>query len=59
MTVHVRFQSLYISMPYPGKRQHEMTTFGLFWRTKTATTYISNFAMELIAGITYLVSVGF
>jgi len=34
MAVHVRFESLYISLPSSAKQQREMTKF--FWRTRTA-----------------------
>ena len=58
MTVHVRYVSLYISLPFSAKRQREMTKFFVFWRTKTTTTNNLDFLMELIAGITYLVGAG-
>ena len=34
--VHVRFESLYISLPSSAKQQREMTKFYVFWRTRTA-----------------------
>ena len=40
IAVHVRFESLYISLPSSAKKQREMTKFYVFWRTRTA---IANF----------------
>ena len=57
--VHVRYKSLYISLPFSAKQQREMTKFCIFWRTYATTANISDFVMELIAGITYLVWAGF
>ena len=36
LAVHVRFESLYISLPSSVKQQREMTKFYVFWRTRTA-----------------------
>jgi len=36
MAVHVRFESLYISLPFSAKQQREMTKCYVFWRTRTA-----------------------
>ena len=36
MSVHVRFESWYISLPSSAKQQHEMTKFYVNWRTRTA-----------------------
>ena len=36
IAVHVRFESLYISLPSSAKQQREMTKFYVFWRTRTA-----------------------
>ena len=33
MAVHVRYKSLYISLPFSAKQQREMTKFCVFWRT--------------------------
>ena len=33
MAVHVRFNSLYISLPSSAKTQREMTKFCVAWRT--------------------------
>ena len=35
ITVHVHFESLYISLPSPTKQQREMTSFHIFWRMQT------------------------
>ena len=59
IAVHVRYNSLYILLPFSGKQQHEMTKFCVFWRTYATTADILDFLMELIAGITYLVWAGF
>ena len=57
--VHVRYKSLYISLPFSAKQQREMTKFRVFWRTWATTANILDFPTELIAGITYLVWAGF
>ena len=36
IAVHVRFVSLYISLPSSAKQQGEMIKFYVFWRTRTA-----------------------
>ena len=59
MAVHVRYKSLYISLPFSAKQQREMTKFCVFWRTQASTANILDIFMELIAGITYLVIAGF
>ena len=59
MAVHVRYKSLYISLPSSAKQQREMTKFCVFWRTQATTANILDFLMELIADITYLVWAGF
>ena len=33
IVVHVRYKSLYISLPFSAKQQREMTKFCVFWRT--------------------------
>jgi len=53
--VHVRYKSLYISLPFSAKQQREMTKFRVFLRTWATTTNILDFPMELIACITYLI----
>ena len=35
IAVHVRYKSLYISLPSFAKQQREMTTSCVFWRTQT------------------------
>ena len=35
--MHVRFESLYISLPSSAKQQREMIKFYVFWRTRTTT----------------------
>ena len=57
--VHVRYKSLYNSLPFSAKQQREMDKFRAFWRTCARTANILDFPMELIAGITYLVWTGF
>ena len=54
MAVHVRYKSLYISLPSSAKQQRETTKFYVFWRTQTA---IANFSylLELNAVSTCLV----
>ena len=32
MAVHVRYKSLYISLPFSAEQQREMTKFCVFWR---------------------------
>ena len=43
MAIHVRFESLYISLPSSTKQQREMTKFYVLWRTRTA---IANFLLS-------------
>ena len=33
IAVHVRYKSLYISLPFSAKQQREITKFCVFWRT--------------------------
>ena len=56
--VHVRYKSLYISLPSSAKQQREMTKFCAFWRILDLTANIFDFLMDLIGGITYLVLAG-
>ena len=37
IAVHVRFESLHISLPSSAKQQREMIKFYVFWRTRTTT----------------------
>ena len=55
IAVHVRYKSLYISLPFSAKLQREMTKFCVLWRTYATTANILDFLMELIAGIANLV----
>jgi len=55
IAVHVRYKSLYISLPFSAKQQREMTKFRVFWRTWATMAIILDFLMELIANITHLV----
>ena len=43
MVVHVRYNSLYISLPSSEKQQREMTKFCVFWRTWTTTANLLKF----------------
>ena len=44
IAVHVRYKSLYISLPFSAKQQREMTEFRVFWRdvTKQSNEITSN-----------------
>ena len=46
IAVHVRYRSLYISLPSSTKQQREMTKFCVFWRPKASTANILDFLME-------------
>ena len=59
IAVHVRYKSLYISLPFSAMQQRKMTKFCAFWRTLVSTANIFGILMELTAGITYLVLAGF
>ena len=50
IAVHVRFESLYISLPFSAKQQREMTKFCVCWRTYATSANILDFVMKLIAG---------
>ena len=58
IAVHVRYKSLYISLPFSAKQQREITKFCVVWRTYATAANILGFRVELIAGITYLVWAG-
>ena len=49
MVLHVRFQSWYISLPFPAKQQRKMTKFYVFWKTPTAMAKFSYLLLELDA----------
>ena len=53
MAVHVRYNSLYISLPSSAKQQREMTKFCVVWRTWTTTANFSYFYLELNAFVAY------
>ena len=59
MVLHVRFDSLYISLPSSAKQQREMTKFYVFWGTRNAMVNVSCLPLELNAVITYLALAGF
>ena len=54
IAVHVRFQSLYMSLPSSAKQQREMTKFYVLWRTRTAMANFWYLLLELNAVGTYL-----
>ena len=47
MVVHVRYKSLYISLPSSAKQQREMNKSCVVYWTRTATTKFSYFHLEL------------
>ena len=49
MTMYVRFESLYISLPSSAKQQREMTKFCVFRRTRTAMANLCYLLQELNA----------
>ena len=49
MAVHVRYKSLYISLPSSAKQQREMAKFCVVWRTWTTTANFSKFYFKFIA----------
>ena len=58
IAVHVRYQSLYISLPSSAKRQREIPRFCVVYGTWT-TTANSFFHLELNAIVAYLASARF
>ena len=54
MAEHVRYKSLYISLPSSAKQQREMTKSHVLWRTRTAMGNFSFVPLELNAVILYL-----
>ena len=54
IAVHVRFESVYISLPSSTKQQREMTQFYVFWRTRTAMANFWYLLQELKAVGAYL-----
>ena len=49
IAVHVRFESLYISLPSSANQQHELTKFYVFWGTRTSVANLSYLLCELNA----------
>ena len=46
--VHVRYKSLYISLPSSAKQKREMTTeFYVVWRTRTTTDNFFEFSFQI------------
>ena len=54
IAVHVRYNSLYISLPSSAKQQREMTKFCIVYGTWTTTANFSYFHLEFNAVVTYL-----
>ena len=46
IAVHVRFESLYISLTSSAKQQLEMTKFYVIWRTRTTMANFSSLGIE-------------
>ena len=55
IAVHVRYKSLYISLPSSAK-QHEMTKFCVVYATWTTKANVSSFHLELTAVVAYVAS---
>ena len=49
MAVHVRYNSMYISLPFSAKQQHEVTKFCVVGRTWTTTANFLQFYFKFIA----------
>ena len=58
MAMHVRYKSLYISLPFSAQPQPQMTQVCVFWRTKMTAANVSHFHLELNDGVTYLAWTG-
>ena len=54
IAVHVRYNSLYISLPSSAKLEREMTKLYAVYRTLTTTPNFSYFHLELSAVVAYL-----
>ena len=54
IAVHVRYKSLYISLPSSAKLEREMTKFYAVYRTWTTTANFWYFHLELNAVVAYL-----
>ena len=48
MAVHVRFESLHISLPSSVKQQHEMIKCDIFWKTQTTKANSLYLLLELM-----------
>ena len=59
ITVHVRYKSLYISLPSSGKQQREMTMLCVVYRTWTTSANFLYFHLDLNAVVAYLASAHF
>ena len=55
MAVHVRYKSLYISVPSSAKQQREMTGFCVAWKTLTTTATFLNFYFKFVRCVLDLV----
>ena len=55
MAVHVRYKSLYISVPSSAKQQREMTDFCVAWKTLTTTATFLNFYFKFVRCVPDLV----
>ena len=49
MVLHVRYNSLYISLPSSAKQQREMTKFCVVWRTWATTANFFKILFQIIA----------
>ena len=54
MVAHLRYKSLYISLPFSAQELREMTKFCVFWRTLMTEANFSYMYLGLSAGVTYL-----
>ena len=53
IAVHVRYESLYISLSSSANQEREMTNFCVAWGTRTTKANISCFYLELNTVIAY------
>ena len=59
IAVHVRFNSLHISLPSSAKQELEMTKFCVVWRTWTTTANFVYFYLEMNAFVSYSAEASF
>ena len=60
IAVHVRYKSLYISLPCGAKQQQrEMTKFCVVWGTRTTRANFTYFHLELNAVFAHIAWAGF